>query len=534
MTSMVWIACYNNDALAFWQGTRFIRENRMTVGQVISIILLANQGSFAISGIAPHFRSLSQARSAVAKIFATIDRASVVDPLTERGAKLENVKGEIELRNVKFIYPSRPNVCVLNNFNLRVPAGKTVALVGASGSGKSTIIGLLERFYIPLAGEVLIDGVPIESLNVRWLRQQVSLVSQEPTLFACSIYENIAHGLIGTQYEFAAEHEKRALVVSACEQANAMDFISTFPEGLDTSVGERGFLMSGGQKQRIAIARAIVSNPKILLLDEATSALDTKSEGVVQDALDKAAQGRTTIVIAHRLSTIKDADLIVVMRKGVIIEMGNHHELIEKKSEYFALVDAQKIEQQREALKSQLVQEEPEIEEKHVSLDLSRAKTVSSISSRIIDNTPKKPEIDAAKYTFGELCMFLIDMQKGYNGLNSIGMILSFINGLGYVALGFFYGGAVEAYTHLPDYDFVTHRISIFAGLLFMESIVVSIATSGSQALFSFSSQKLIRRIRYMTFRQILRQDISYFDKDANTAGSLTAMLSQDAQAIEG
>ncbi|KAK7205288.1 ABC transporter [Myxozyma melibiosi] len=544
MTSMVWIGCYNNDALAFWQGTRFITEHRMDVAQVISIILLANQGSFALSGIAPHFRSVSQARSAVSKIFATIDRASMVDSLNESGQRLEDVKGELELRNVKFIYPSRPNVCVLNDFSLRIPAGKTVALVGASGSGKSTIIGLIERFYLPLAGQIMLDGVPIESLNVRWLRQQVSLVSQEPTLFACSIYENIAHGLIGTPYEFASEAEKRALVTSACEQANAMSFISTFPEGLDTSVGERGFLMSGGQKQRLAIARAIVSNPKILLLDEATSALDTKSEGIVQDALDKAAKGRTTIVIAHRLSTIKDADLIVVMRKGVIMEMGNHKELLEKNGEYFSLVEAQKIEKEKEIIKSKLqIQSEAEEDidaEDIVSVDekakeaLSRVKTASSISSAIIANTPAREEIDDSKYTFKELVMFLIDLQKGYNGLNSIGMVLSLINGLGYVALGFFYGGAVDAYTHLPDYEYVTRRIAIFAGLLFMESIVVSVATSGSQALFSFSSQKLVRRIRRMTYKQILRQDISYFDKDENTAGSLTAMLSQDAQAIEG
>lgn len=167
----------------------------------------------------------------------------------------------------------------------------------------------MERFYDPTSGVVKLDGVDLKDLNLRWLRSQIGLVSQEPTLFATTIKGNVAHGLINTKHENASEEEKLALVKEACIKANADGFISKLPNGYDTMVGERGFLLSGGQKQRIAIARAIVSDPRILLLDEATSALDTQSEGIVQDALDKAAAGRTTITIAHRLSTIKDADV---------------------------------------------------------------------------------------------------------------------------------------------------------------------------------------------------------------------------------
>lgn len=187
------------------------------------------------------------------------------------------------------------------------PAGKTAALVGSSGSGKTTIVALLLRFYDPVSGSVLLDGRDVRALNVKWLRQQIGYVQQEPVLFMTSVRANIEFGLLGSALDYAPADEKARLVEVAARKANAHAFVELLPQGYDTQVGEGGILLSGGQKQRIAIARAIVSDPKILLLDEATSALDTVSEGVVQDALDKASAGRTTITIAHRLSTIKGA-----------------------------------------------------------------------------------------------------------------------------------------------------------------------------------------------------------------------------------
>jgi ATP-binding cassette subfamily B (MDR/TAP) protein 1 len=235
--------------------------------------------------------AMNKARGAAAKLYETIDRVPDIDSSDPSGLKPEDVRGEIIFEGVNFSYPSRSDIPVIKGLSLSFQAGKTIALVGPSGSGKSTIISLVERFYDPTSGSIQLDGVDLRDLNLKWLRSQIGLVAQEPVLFAASIKENVAHGLIGTEYEHVAHEKKFALIKKACLQANADGFIAQLPSGYDTVVGERGFLLSGGQKQRIAIARAIVSDPKILFLDEATSALDTQSEGIVQDALDKAAAG---------------------------------------------------------------------------------------------------------------------------------------------------------------------------------------------------------------------------------------------------
>jgi ATP-binding cassette subfamily B (MDR/TAP) protein 1 len=275
--------------------------------------------------------NVSKARVAIKEILKIVHMTPVIDILSEEGAKPAKVEGNIAFTDCKFAYPARPDAPVMRGFSLNIPAGKTTALVGQSGSGKSTTIQLVERFYDPDAGVVTLDGRNLNEYNVSWLRDQISLVGQEPVLFSGTIAENIANGKPGCS---------RAEIEEAAKSANAYDFIMQFADKFETQVGDGGGQLSGGQKQRVAIARAIIRDPPILLLDEATSALDNKSERVVQDALDAlvAKKARTTIVIAHRLSTIRNADQIVVVDQGRVVETGTHEELIQNKEGAYSML----------------------------------------------------------------------------------------------------------------------------------------------------------------------------------------------------
>ncbi|KAJ0470107.1 putative ABC-type xenobiotic transporter [Helianthus annuus] len=325
--------CY---ALLLWYGGYLVRNNHTNGGLAIATMFSVMIGGLALGQSAPSMSAFAKARVAAAKIFQIIDHKPSVDKNGETGIELDSVSGLVELKDVNFSYPSRPDVKILNNFSLSVPAGKTIALVGSSGSGKSTVVSLIERFYDPTSGQVMLDGHDIKGLKLKWLRQQIGLVSQEPALFATTIQENI---LLGRPDASTVEIEEAARV------SNAHSFIIKLPDAYDTQVGERGLQLSGGQKQRIAIARAMLKNPAILLLDEATSALDSESEKLVQEALDRFMIGRTTLVIAHRLSTIRKADLVAVLQQGGVLEMGTHDELFAKGENgvYAKLIKMQEI-----------------------------------------------------------------------------------------------------------------------------------------------------------------------------------------------
>lgn len=262
MIAGMMLVLYLNYSLAFWQGSKFLVDGETSLSNILTILMSVMIGAFNLGNVAPNMQAFTNGVAAAAKIFNTIDRVSPLNPTDDEGEKLDHLEGTIRLANIKHIYPSRPDVVVMNDVSLEIPAGKTTALVGASGSGKSTIVGLVERFYDPVEGNVYLDGHDISKLNLRWMRQQMALVSQEPTLFGTTIYHNIRHGLIGTAHENESEEKQRELVIEAAKKANAHDFVSALPEGYETNVGERGFLLSGGQKQRIAIARAVVSDPK--------------------------------------------------------------------------------------------------------------------------------------------------------------------------------------------------------------------------------------------------------------------------------
>ena len=277
---------------------------------------------------------LQTAMVSAERVYEIIDtKPSIKD--SENVTDLKNVKGNIEFKDVCFEYElGKP---ILKNINMTIPAGKTVALVGASGGGKTTIVNLIPRFFEPTSGQILIDGEDIRNVSQKSLRQNTSLVSQEVILFDDTIRNNIAYGKGEIEYTTVSDAE----IVKASKSANAYEFITAMTDGYETRIGEKGVRLSGGQKQRISIARAIIKNAPILLLDEATSALDTESEFEVQTALDNLMKNRTTIVIAHRLSTIKNADMIYVIEKGKIIEQGNHETLLAKNGEYAKLYNMQ-------------------------------------------------------------------------------------------------------------------------------------------------------------------------------------------------
>ncbi|KAI3555130.1 ABC transporter, partial [Colletotrichum abscissum] len=556
MVALMMTILYLNYGLAFWQGSKFLIDDGIKLSNILIIMMSIMIGAFNLGNVAPNVQAFTTAIAAAAKIYNTIDRVSPLDPSRDDGTKLEQVEGTIRLENIKHIYPSRPEVTVMDDVSLTIPAGKTTALVGASGSGKSTIVGLVERFYDPVRGSVFLDGHDISTLNLRWLRQQMALVSQEPTLFATTIYQNIRYGLIGTQHENASEEEQKKLIEEAAKMANAHDFISGLPEGYLTNVGERGFLLSGGQKQRIAIARAVVSNPKILLLDEATSALDTKSEGVVQAALEVASQGRTTITIAHRLSTIKDAHNIVVMSSGRIVEQGTHNDLLAKQGAYYNLVTAQNIacvnemdaeeEEAIDAEDDEIIRKASRASDKgyvadpedNMAAKLQRTTTSKSLSSIALQNRKDDGEV---KYSLWTLIKLIASFNQKEWKLMLIGLVFSIICGGGNPTQAVFFAKQIMTlsvpitpqttqetlHQMKKDSDFWSAMYLMLAGVQFIAFVIQGIA-------FAKCSERLIHRVRDQAFRTMLRQDVAFFDKDSNTAGALTSFLSTETTHLAG
>jgi ATP-binding cassette, subfamily B (MDR/TAP), member 10 len=314
-----------------YHGATIVMSGGMTAGDLTSFLLYAIYVGFAFSGVGSFYGELMRSLGSSDRVLSLLDRRP--DEKSTSGTRtLSQLAGSISFKDINFTYPTRLEHPILKQFNLHLEPGSVVAIVGHSGSGKSTIFSLLTRLYEANSGTILVDGIPHTEIDAGWLRDQFGLVPQDVNLFAATIRQNIAYGKPS-----ATEED----IITAAKEANAHDFIMKFPQGYETQVGERGVTLSGGQKQRIAIARALIKNPKVLLLDEATSSLDTESEYLIQQALQRLMKGRTVLIIAHRLSTIKNADRIAVLVNGSVAEQGTFDELMSQKGPFKQLVDRQ-------------------------------------------------------------------------------------------------------------------------------------------------------------------------------------------------
>ena len=317
--SFIIFCLFGSIVAVVWFGVRLSISGEMSVGQLISFVLYSTFVGASFGGIAELYAQIQKAIGATERVFELLDETPEKINSTQNSHSVQKIQGNVTFKNVGFTYPSRKEMKVLKGVNFTANFGQKIAIVGPSGAGKSTIASLLLRFYDIDNGEILVDGKNIYDYDLENLRGNMSIVPQDVILFGGTIKENIAYG-----NPDASDEE----IILASKQANALNFIESFPEKFETIVGERGVKLSGGQRQRVAIARALLKNPSILILDEATSSLDSESEKLVQEALEILMEGRTSIIIAHRLSTIRKADQILVLDKGIVAEQGTHQELI--------------------------------------------------------------------------------------------------------------------------------------------------------------------------------------------------------------
>ncbi|KAK4488469.1 hypothetical protein RD792_004233 [Penstemon davidsonii] len=523
----------NGVVFAIWSfmsyyGSRLVMYDGAQGGTVFAVGAAIAIGGLSLGSGLSNLKYFSEASAAGERIREVINRVPKIDSDNMEGQILQNVSGEVEFKHIEFAYPSRPESIIFEDFNLKVPAGKTVALVGGSGSGKSTVVALLQRFYDPLNGEIIFDGVAIDKLQLKWLRSQMGLVSQEPALFATTIKENILFGKEDASFEE---------VVEAAKASNAHNFISQLPQGYDTQVGERGVQMSGGQKQRIAIARAIIKAPKILLLDEATSALDSESERVVQEALDKAAMGRTTITIAHRLSTIRNADLIAVVQNGQVMEIGSHDDLIEDDHGlYTSFIRLQQTEKSKEYVNATSITTSSSITNTNIHNTSSRRLSLVSRSNSANSGPPSRgldmPNVSRDDQVFPApsfrrlLAMNLPEWKQGLFGCMGATLF-----GAIQPLYAFAMGSMISVY-FIPDHSVIKERIRIYA-LCFLGLAVFSMLINVCQHYsFAAMGEKLTKRIRERMLSKMLTFEIGWFDQDENSTGAVCARLAKDANVV--
>lgn len=541
---------FSSYAVGLWFGARQVSESIrkfcidefnpscQTGGKVLTVFWSVLVGAVAVGKLGPNMSTIAEARGAASKLWCILDRVPrISSDLQGEIVKEDSFKGKLEFKEVNFSYPSRPDVPILQNLSIIIEPGTTVALVGQSGCGKSTIAALIERFYDPDAGNIYLDQVNLKDLHLKWLRSKIGYVNQEPSLFSGTIKENISCGLTdSTIYDDEALMQK---IVEAAKLSQAHEFISNLPEGYNTEVGNKGLQLSGGQKQRIAIARALIDDPHILLFDEATSALDSQSEAQVQTALDSLLEqsSRTTIVIAHKLSTIRNVDTIIFMENGVALEKGTHSELMQAKGRYYRLVKIlENKENSTEISDSKIANQNGAESVNHVTVEFEE--TLSNEDGEIYDlTTPlisKHSEVshegkeeEKSVSTWDIICLYKPDWLYFLGAL-----VTSAISGCSFPIISLMLSNIIVIF-YESDPDNIDKKSNLIALALLGTALCLGLATFFKILSFTTMSERLAFRLRRDSFRSILHQDIEWFDRKENSSGVLTTRLATEVSQIK-
>ncbi|WAO93068.1 Hypothetical protein NCS54_01059900 [Fusarium falciforme] len=587
---MLYFIAYSANALSFWQGSKQVArtvegKSDISVGDIYTVILLLVDACVILGGIAPLLPIIAGAVGAFEKLRQDMDTPAVIDAGSENGEKLALIEGTVTFKDVSFAYVSRPHHKVLKSVSFECPAGKHTALVGLSGSGKSTVAGLTSRIYDPTEGTVYLDGRDIKDINVKSLRSHMSLVQQEPSLLDRSIIENIALGIMNSPQpdherfratilgtglaELAAklrngEDLKTAAqgfgqdmidlvdrVQEATKLADAAGFVEKLENGYGTQVGTGGKLVSGGQRQRLALARALIRDPKILILDEATASLDSASERRIQTAIESIAKNRTVIAIAHRLSTIKNADNIIVMNNGDIIEQGNHLELMALNGSYASMVRLQTVDSEDAGSITSTVRESSDgiYSEKETIgdikvKDVEKEEVVETKKEEVKEQETVKdkdkeadPDGDAAldsNKSAWVVIKSISGMARPYILHILICLLAASIVGLTFSSAGLIFGYTIDNVSPCNTADDILWAGKFFGGMWFLVACVELLANTTSWTGFGMVAEKLLYKIRVLCFRSLYEQDLDWHQSEGRTPTALMSVITTDAAAVGG
>ncbi|KAF1997710.1 ABC multidrug transporter SitT [Amniculicola lignicola CBS 123094] len=586
-SGVLYFVAYSANGLAFWQGSRRIADaatnnsGGATVGATFTVIFILVEATLLLSQVAPFTHLFVAAVASFRKLREEIDRQSLIDGTGTSGSHLSEATDGFEFRNVSFAYPSRPETTVLDKINIRIPLFKHTAIIGLSGSGKSTIAGLTMRLYDPTEGQVLFGGHDLCDLNVRDFRGFLSLVQQEPSLLNRSFLENIAHGLINSSNpshahlkgtllksdladlagevragkDLMAEAKQRgthiaeivALVQDAATLADAHDFINGLQHGYGTVVGSSGRLISGGQKQRVALARALIKDPTVLILDEATASLDSRSEERIQRALEKVSNGRTMLTIAHRLSTITSADNIIVMSKGQVLEEGDHSTLMAKNGAYAKLVKLQTLRsesQEDETAESDDSVSKPD----EVSLSNTEADTHGlsysalgdlekprlSASEDAVPETPDDEEPETPSKSLWALLRGYAPTLRPHLLLIALALLGSTIVGGAFSGEAVIFGNTVGRLNVCKSPDSIRSSGEFFGLMFFVLAILELFANIISWTGFGWATEKIVYSVRVLSFRSLFEQDMLWHQSKGRTPAMLLSYITRDGNALAG